>query len=198
MLELGLPGYAADVATDSALRGAALYRAGDHSKAAAVFDAAGEDYNHGLAAARTGDYATALVAWERVLAADPADREALANHTLVAALLSGTEFDPVAPPKDRNREGAATLANPGQGKARAAGQGDDATNPKTGFWMPEMTSEGLRRVPHIFDAQYMAANSRWLATLEDQPGAYLRARLALEQKARVKAGTALPEPEDPQ
>jgi Ca-activated chloride channel family protein len=53
-------------------------------------------------------------------------------------------------------------------------------------------------VPHLFDAQYMAANDRWLATLEDQPGAYLRARLALEQKARIKAGTALPDPEDPQ
>jgi Ca-activated chloride channel family protein len=197
-MELGLPGIAARIAPDPDLRGAALYRAGAFAEAASAFAEAGGDYNLGLAAARAGDYATALVAWERVLAASPGDREALANHTLVAALLAGTEFDTAAPPADRDREGPAPLANPGQGKARAAGQGDEATNPKTGFWMPEMTSEGLRRVPHLFDAQYMAANDRWLATLEDQPGAYLRARLALEQKARIKAGTALPDPEDPQ
>lgn len=195
-LELRLPSVAVWFAPDPALRGAAHYRAESYRQAAAAFAAAGDDYNHGLAAALDGDYATALVAWERILAVDPGDREALANHTLVTSLLAGTEFAPVAPPKDRDREGPASLANPGQGKARAAGEGDEATNPRTGFWMPEMTSEGLRRVPHLFDAQYMAANERWLLTLEDQPGAYLRARLALELKARVRAGKALPEPED--
>ncbi len=197
-LELGLPGVAGWIAPSPGMRGAALYRAGRYDAAVRAFEQAGDRYNQGLAAARDGDYATALVAWEQVLAADPGDVQARANHTLVSALLAGTAFDPVAPPASRDQEGPAPKAEPGQGKARASAQGDDATNQKTGFWMPELSGEGLRRVPHLFDAQYMAANERWLATLEDQPGAYLRARLALEQKARIRVGTALPPLEDPQ
>ena len=194
-LEIGLPGLVAQTATTPAQRGAALFRKGDFTDAAAAFAEAGDDYNHGLAEAWAGDFATALVAWERAMAADPADRQARANHKLVAAFLSGNEFDPVARPEDK--DGEATLANPGQGKGRATADGDDATNQKTGFWMPELTSDGLRSVRQQFDGQFMTANRRWLATLEDQPGAYLRARLALEQKAREHAGTALPATEDP-
>lgn len=196
-MEIGLAHLAAKVSPAPGLRGAALFRSGSFEDAAIAFEEAGDDYNQGLAAAWAGDYATALVAWERALAADPADREALANHTLVTALLAGIEFEPVAPPDDRDQFDPEILANPGQGKARATAQGDDATNRAAGFWMPELSGQGLRTVRHQFDSQYMAANDRWLATLEDQPGIYLRSRLAFEQKARIHAGTALPETEDP-
>ena len=194
---LGLPHVAVPLATDAKTRGEALFRAGDFEGAAAAFEEAGDAYNQGLAAAWSGDYASALVAWDRVLAGDPDDAETQANHSLVTSLLAGTKFDPVAPPVTEEKDGPSLLAEPGQGKGRASSTGDEAQNSKTGFWMPEIASEGLRRVPKIFDAQFVAANDRWLTTLEDQPGRYLRARLAAEQKSREAAGTALPQPEDP-
>lgn len=178
-------------------KGEALYKAGAFDLAAKAFEAADDNYNQGLAAAHAGDYAAALNAWDRVLAMNPADSEARANHALVTGLLAGTRFDPVAAPDERKGD-VASRAPPGQGKARAASTGDGANNKKAGFWMPEITSEGLRRVPKIFDAQFVAANQRWLATMEDQPGRYLRERLKAEQKARITNGTALPDPEDPQ
>lgn len=198
LLAAGLPGVALPLLQDPADRGEALFRIGAYQDAAREFQGVGDDYNHGLAAAWSGDYAAALAAWDRHLARHPRDVQAAANLALVRGLLAGTRFDPVAAPKDRDREGPELLADPGQGGARAASTGDEANNAKTGFWMPEITSEGLRRVSQIFDAQFVAANARWLVTLEDQPGRYLRARLAAEQKARMAAGTARPTPEDPQ
>lgn len=196
LVRLGLPETGAHLIADPGLKGQALFKAQRYADAQDAFATAGDGYNRGLAAAWAGDYATALIAWEGVLAETPNDREARANHTLITALIAGVAFDAVARPEDRTG-GVEASAPEGQGKARAASTGDDATDPKTAFWMPEVTSEGLRRVPKIFDAQYIAANERWLATLEDQPGAYLRARLSAEQKARNAAGTALPTPEDP-
>ena len=197
LMVMGLPRAALPFLQTDAARGAALFSAGEFAAAAEAFRSADDAYNHGLAAAWAGDYPEALVAWDRVLAANPNDTEARANHALIASLLAGTRFDPVKAPDPRDRDGPSLQAEPGQGKARASSTGDGANNRKTGFWMPEITGEGLRRVPKIFDAQFVAADERWLITLEDQPGRYLRARLAAEQKAREAAGTALPEPEDP-
>ena len=194
---LGLPQASVAIAQSPGVRGQALFHAGRYTAAAAAFAQAGEAYNAGLAWAWAGNYPAALVAWDQVLARTPGDVETRANHALVTSLLAGTRFDPVAAPDPLERQGPNLLAEPGQGKGRASSTGDEANNRKTGFWMPEITSEGLRRVPKMFDAQFVAANARWLTTLEDQPGRYLRARLAAEQKARVAAGTALPEPEDP-
>ena len=194
---LGMPDIALSFATGPKTRGEALFRSESFDAAAAAFEEAGDAYNQGLSAAWSGDYASALVAWEQVLTENPGDAETRANHALVSSLLAGTQFDPVAAPDTDEKDGPSLLAEPGQGKGRASSTGDEAQNSKTGFWMPDITSEGLRRVPKIFDAQFVAANDRWLATLEDQPGRYLRARLAAEQKAREANGTALPIVENP-
>lgn len=196
LLQAGAPALAAPLFADPGDKGAALYHAGRYTEAADAFAAAQDPYNEGLAAAWAGDYARALAAFDRVLAANPTDRQARANHALVAELFAGLELEASARTELKDRPGEDVLAKPGQGKARAAGQGDEANAPKTGFWMPEVTGAGLRRTPQMFDAQFIAANAQWLDTLADQPGAYLRARLSAEQKMREAAGTALPAPED--
>ncbi|MEL7154151.1 MAG: hypothetical protein AAFN51_10275 [Pseudomonadota bacterium] len=196
MVQAGLTGAALPLLSNPDDQGVAHFRAGSFEAAADAFAQANDPYNEGLAAAYAKDYARALAAFDRRLLENPKDVQAEANHALIAGLFAGTKFDPVAAPDDRDKSGEAVLAAPGQGKARAAGQGDEANNPKTGFWMPDVMSSGLRRVPKLFDAQFVAADQRWLTTLEDQPGVYLRARLLAEQKARVANGTALPEAGD--
>ena len=197
MVRLGLPGTGAAMIADPADRGRALYRAGRHAEATIAFAEAGDAYNQGLAEAWAGRYSGALAAWDRALARDPGDAEARANHAIVRGLLAGTEFEPVPRPEDGDRDGPEMAAEIGQGGARAASTGDDATESRTGFWMPEVLASGVRTVANTFDAQYIAADGRWLTTLEDQPGLYLRARLAAEQKARETNGVALPPAEDP-
>ena len=196
LVRIGLPDAGALLVADPADKGGALYRAERYGEAAKAFAEAGDSYNLGLAEAWAGRYSAALAAWDRRLALDPADAEARANHAIVKGLLAGTEFQPVEQPEDRNREGPAMPAEIGQGGARAASTGDAAADGRTGFSLPEVASSGIRRLPVTFDAQFVLANERWLTTLEDQPGRYLRARLAAEQKAREAAGTALPPSED--
>lgn len=197
-LDLGLADLSVALTDDPELRGEAHFRAGRYEMAVDAFAEANQPYNLGLAAAWAGDYATALVAWDRVLAADPRDQETRANHKIVASLLAGMKFEPMPRFKQREVEGETVEADIGKGKGRAEGDGDAANNRKSGFWMPKVVTNGLREVPNIFDEQYVAADRRWLATLEDQPGVYLRARLAAQQKRREAAGAALPLPEDPQ
>lgn len=197
LLAAGLPGPAAAVLSDPMWRAVALERAGDHEAAAALFARAGDPYNHGVSAARAGDYAAALAAFDAVLSADPDDAAARANYDLVAALFAGTRFDP-AVVLIEDRVGPTLAAETGQGRARAGSTGDDVTNPQSGFAMPELVSTGLRRASQVFDAQHVAANDRWLATLTDAPGEYLAARLAAEQKQRAASGRALPPAEDPE
>lgn len=197
LLSLGLPRLALPLVDDPALRAVALYRAGDYHGAAASFATAGDDYNQGLAAAWAGDYATALAAWDRHLARHPRDREATANHALVTSLFAGTEFDPVALPPREIRDGPELPAETGEGNARASSTGSEATNTQAGFDMPELSASGLREVPNIFDAQYLAASERWLETLADEPGLYLKALIGAERKARAARGEAVAAPEDP-
>lgn len=193
---LGLPDVAAAV---MARPGAALYAAGRYEEAAAAFAAAGERYNEGVAAARAGDYAAALAAFDAAIAADPGDAAARANYDLVAQIFAGTRLENVEMilPEDR-KDGPTLFAETGQGDGRASSTGSDTTNASSGFQLPGLIAEEEQaRVRKVFDAHHLAASRRWLATLPDEPGQFLKARLAAVQAARQEAGEALPPAEDP-
>lgn len=198
LVDIGLPSPALALLPDPADRGVALHRAGRHAEAAEAFGHASQPYNRGVAEAWAGNHAAALAAWDAALLDRPNDRAAAANSTLVRAYFAGTGFDDFVPMRPRDRDGPTLAAEIGQGTGRAASSGDEATGSTTGFQMPEVAGSGLREVPRIFDAQYLKASERWLDTLPDEPGLYLRARLAAEQARREALGLALPPAEDPQ
>lgn len=188
-LSLGMPSLATELLTDDAWRGVALYQAEDFAGAAEAFasDEAGSRYNEGNARARNGEYGAALVAYESVMATEPDSIDALTNHAIVSQIYAGTRFEnPAIPMQLKDREGAPVPANIGQGGARAQGTGSEANNTGAGFEMPELFGSGVREVPRIFDEKYLVASERWLATLEDQPGQYLKARIDAERKRRAK------------
>jgi Ca-activated chloride channel family protein len=197
-LSLGLPAIASNLTNDPTLLASYRFSSGDHTDAAETFSAVGQPYNAGVAAAWARDYASALAAWDAALLVNPTDHEARTNRDLIVSLFAGTEFLPTEERPAKDRGGDDVEANIGQGGARAASTGDDATGNQSGFTMPEVAGSGLRRVPKIFDAQYIKANDEWLTTLPDEPGLYLSARIAAEQKARAAAGTALPPAGDPE
>lgn len=199
-LSLGAPGIAATLFDDHDWKGAALYRAGKLEDAASSFRVAGPGtfYNLGNALAVSEEFAAALEAYDAALAQFPNDAAAEANYDLVAAFYAGTQVDPDAFVEwSSEKEGPTVAAAVARGSARAAGTGDGITNTGALLGLPEVTSTGRLAIRKVFDDKFMVASPRWLATLEDVPGAYLAERISHEHKRRAKAGTGQPPGEEP-
>ncbi|MCY0096492.1 tetratricopeptide repeat protein [Hoeflea ulvae] len=190
-LAIGLPRLAATLFSDPAWQGVAYYRAGDYDAAAAVMDRAGPEalYNLGNAHARRGAYAASLEAYDLVLSRGY-DPQAQANFDLLRAVYTGTAIDADAFFLTEDREGETAPAPIARGNARGAGSGADVTNTGASLGLAEMAIERReQQVRHVFDDKFITANARWLATLEDVPGAYLNERISHEHKRRRAEGT---------
>lgn len=199
-LELGMPKLAVPLLDTPEWKGTALYRAGDYDAAVEAFTEAGAEfsYNFGNAHAMAGNYANAMESWDIAIAQNPDDTQAIDNFELVKSFYAGVEFELNGPLITEEKDTDITAeAEVGQGQGRAQGTGSDATNTSTNLGIPLILSNEQQGVSRVFDAQFVAANDRWLATLEDEPGLYLAARIAEEHKARKAAGTAQPEAESP-
>ncbi len=199
-LALDMPQLAAALFQDPAWRGVAAYRAGHYEKAVQAFRQAGPGsvFNLGNAWVHTAYYAAALEAYDRVLFKRPSDAEARANFDLVAAFYGGTpiEADAIARWEPR-KEGPTAQSGIARGSARASGTGADVTNSGPGVGLPLLQSRAQRGVRKVFDDKFVVAGSRWLATLEDVPGAFLAVRIAHEHKRRAKAGIGQKAAEEP-
>lgn len=197
LLAVGLPDVAGHFFTDPEWRGIAAYRAGRFEAASADFTAAESHFNLGNAAVQAGRYAAALEAYDLALVGggDPAAR---ANFDLISAFYAGLAIDPDAVLLMEERgEGPKEESFIARGDARAAGTGTEVTNHNTMLGLVPLDSRGRTGVRQIFDDKFMIANDRWLATLEDVPGAFMDARIKHEHKQRQKLGLSPPEPEDP-
>ncbi|MFQ1700770.1 tetratricopeptide repeat protein [Loktanella agnita] len=195
-LVLGMPRLAQVFSTDPGWGGVAAYRAGDFEGAAQMLAEAGPGalYNLGNAQTQRGNYAAALEAYDLALARGH-DPQAQANFDLLLAFYAGTAIDADALYLSEDRGDVTAPAPVAQGSARGAGSGDEVTNASASLGLAELTVERReQQVRQVFDDRFVTANDRWLATLQDVPGAYLNARIAHEHKRRRDAGIGqLPE-----
>ncbi|PUB19430.1 tetratricopeptide repeat protein [Yoonia sediminilitoris] len=189
-LALGMPRLAAHIFTDAQWRGVAYYRAGQFEDATAILTAAGPQglYNLGNTFVQQGNYAAALEAYDLALAGQE-DSKARANFDLVRAFYAGTAIDAGSVFAFGDKEGPTAAAPIARGDARGAGSGDSVTNSGGALALAELETSGGAHVRRVFDDTFIAANARWLATLEDVPGAFLSARISHEHKRRRKDGT---------
>lgn len=162
-LILGLPALAAPLLEDPAVRGVALYLAFDHAQADDAFRKAGRSstYNRGLSLAATGDYPLSVAYFDAVLFANPADSEARDNRNAVAELAPGIEG--VA--NNAGRIAATAIATPGGSPV-----------------------DEIKRLGRQLDEGMRVADEAWLGALPDDPGLFLRLRLAAEHDRRVSLG----------
>ncbi len=200
-LALGLPQVAASLFDDPAWRATAEFRSGNYTMAANLYRQAGpeETFNWGNALVHAEKYAAALEAYDLAMNHNPADTEARSNFDLVSAFYAGTQIEPFSPFETtrRDKRNDPVAAETAQGSARAAGTGDVTTNTSPLVGLPELESRDRLGVRKIFDDKFVIASPRWLATLEDVPGAFLAARIAHEHKRRAKAGIGQKEADDP-
>lgn len=164
----GLPGLAAQLLSDPAERGVALYRAGHHAGADAAFAQSRQrqTYNRALSLGATGQYALSVAYFDAVLYYNPADAEARRNRELVAALDPDVVGASIVPGRIVGRGGL----DPGPPTAiRTAGVQDPE-------WQRPITARG------------MVANDDWLETLPDDPGEFLTLRLRAEYERRAALG----------
>lgn len=171
-LMAGMPGLAAPLIAKPAVRGVALYRAGRFAEADDAFRAAGRGstYNRGLSLAATGDYPLSRAYFDAVLFAAPGDSEARENRNVVAALIPPV----IGAGNEAGRIGVEAIALPGG--------------------MP--IDEDPRRLGRRLDAGGLVADDAWLATIPDDPGEFLRLRLADEHRRRRSLGQTPPEEGD--
>ncbi len=169
-LMVGLPSAAVPLIADPAVRGVALYEAGRYAEADDAFRTAGRGstYNRGLSLAATGDYPLSRAYFDAVLFAAPGDSEARENRNVVAALIPPVVGDG----NESGRISVKAIAVPG--------------GPPT-----EQLVRGRR-----LDPGGLVADMGWLATIPDDPGEFLRLRLADEHVRRLSLGQTPPEEGD--
>lgn len=171
-LAAGLPRLAAPLLADPAVRGVALYQAGDYTAADDAFRQAGRGstYNRGLSLAATGVYPLARSYFDAVLFANPADSQARENRNAVNALIPPNLGDANA----AGRIAATAIAIPGGSPV-----------------------DEIKRLGRPLDAGRRVADAAWLAALPDDAGEFLRLRLEEEHKRRLAMGLTPPEEGDP-
>lgn len=172
LLISGLPGFAAPLLEDPATRGVTEYQAGNYAAADDAFRKAGRGstYNRGLSLAATGDYALSVAYFDAVLFANPADSEARENRNLVNELIP-----------------------PNRGEANNAGRiAADSIAVSGGSPVDE-----IKRLGRPLDEGRRVADADWLSSLQDDPGEFLRLKLAQEHKRRLSMGLTAPEGGDP-
>jgi len=171
-LMAGLPGAAAPLIDDPAVRGVALYRAGRYTEADDAFRAAGRGstYNRGLSLAATGSYPLSRAYFDAVLFAAPGDSEARENRDVVNGLIPPV----IGEGNEAGRIAVKAIAVPGG--------------------MP--TEQSVLGYGKRLDAGGLVADAGWLATLPDDPGEFLRLRLSGEHRRRLSLGQTPPEEGD--
>lgn len=185
-LRLHAPSLSVMLADDLQLRGLAYYRLGNYVEAAEALRLAGPkaSFNRGNALARAGHYADAVAAYDAVIARDPVHRAAHANRAIVVKLVDS----------ETERGGG----NRPQGQEQ--GEHNKTENRNQSMTMLEAEQATRERAVQVMrpadSSKAMIADEQWLATMPDEPGRYLKLRIAAEYRRRLEAGIAAPPGDD--
>lgn len=129
------------LARDPALRGSAAYRGGDFQAALDAFagstDGVGQ-YNAGNALAKLGKYEEALAAYDRALAVDPQDEDALANRKAVEDWLKRQQSEQDKDSDGEKKDGESDQQSNSEGQPKPG----DSSTPQQDSASPGNPSEG--------------------------------------------------------
>jgi Ca-activated chloride channel family protein len=170
----GYPEAALHLLSEPATRGVALYQLGRYSAADEQFAKAGRaaTYDRAATLALTGQYDLSVAYYNAVLFAKPDDVQARLNRDLVESFT-----DPVTAQTAAYGRIAAVLNEAGLPASV------DEADSNLAFQLPSQ-----RSVRKPIDARSVVAGEDWLNRLANEPGEYLKKRLAAERQRRTESG----------
>lgn len=183
-LRADAPGLASALIEAPRWRGVALYEAGRYAEAELAFQTAGRGstYNRGNTLALSGRYRLAADYYDAVLYADPTDSDARANRAFIERFIERQAGD-----------GGGVWGKVGVANVKVA-----ATNPGTYEMHIQALMRSRERLPRPSDSiQSVEATKDWLNSIPDDPGRYLKARIAAEHERRVSEGISAAPTGDP-
>jgi Ca-activated chloride channel homolog len=185
-LRLGAPSISLAASDDLLLRGLALYRLGRFAESAELLRQAGPlgSFNRGNALARAGKYADAVAAYDAVIARDPSDADAKANRAIVIELVES----------ETEGGGGSRAQGTEMGEHKKAENKNDSMTMEEAFEAQRLRAIQVQRPQ---ESKAVIADEQWLVTLSDEPGRYLKLRIAAEYKRRIEQGLAPPPGDDP-
>lgn len=185
-LRLGAPSLTLLWSDDPHLRGLALYRLQRYEEAAEALRLAGPkaSFERGNALARAGKYRDALAAYDSVLAGDPEHQDAKTNRAIMAKLIDA--------PTEEGGGSRAQGSDPGEQKKT-----ENKNNSMTMAEAEEAVRQRAIQIQRPQEARALIADEQWLKTLSDEPGRYLKLRIAAEYQRRHELGIAPPPGDDP-
>lgn len=172
-LSLGFPRLAEPLLEDSHWKGVALFRQGRYQDAVAALRAAGPEgyYVRGNALAWAGRVKEAIEIYDAQIFRAPRDEDSHFNRKLLL------DFAAVV--------GEGRLSDDGMTKGVVVGaEADEAEKIDA---MTEAWNRWRESGRRTFSDQAVVASKEWLTTLPDEPGLYLKLRLAAEHKRRFDA-----------
>ena len=195
----GHPKQALMRAEDPALRGAAAYRAGDYTAAAATLaplPSSDAQYNRGNALAKAGRYRDALDAYDHALRLDPHNADAKANRQAVADWLrqqpkpqdgSQNADNASGPPGHRSQTGQGDQQAKHDSQGNRRGEQQDGRQDSQG-----QQGQGQRQAGNPGDANQPGQHDALPGQPGESPQAPPTAQQQAEQQARAaRAGQAL-------
>lgn len=182
-LSFGYPSLAAPLLEDPHWKGIALYRQGRYAEAVTALRAAGPRgyYERGNALAQAGRFTEAIEVYDAHIYRVPNDDDAHFNRSLIVDLAGVV--------------GEGRLAVDGMTKGLVTGgQTEEAEKLDA---MTEAWNRWRQSGRRTFADQAVIASRQWLTTLPDEPGRYLKLRLAAEHKRRFDARIGMAPAADP-
>lgn len=182
-LSFGYPSLAEPLLEDPHWKGIALYRQGRYEEAVTALRAAGPSgyYERGNALAQAGRFIEAIEIYDAHIYRVPNDDDAHFNRTLIVDLVGVV--------------GEGRLSDNGMTKGLVTGgQAEEAEKLDA---MTEAWNRWRESGRRTFADQAVIASRQWLTTLPDEPGRYLKLRLAAEHKRRYDARIGMAPAADP-
>lgn len=201
LLSAGFPGAAAAIMSDPAWKGVAYYSEHRWADAAEAFrqsHSPGSNYNLGNALAQAGQYSAAIDAYVAAVAWEPENVDARTNRHIIEVLMRSDSGKPEVSgqgasagliPKEASVDSSAAAAgknNSGGGVGSLGGGGDAKPSRQMTLY------ENGALVGPKAKASSTNPDLRWLETLPDKAGTFLKLQIAYEHDRRVETGGVPP------
>ena len=170
-------------------RASAAYRAGDYEQAEKLFQALNNEdsyYNQGNALAHMGKYEQAIQAYDKTLAMNPNNQDALHNRKIVEDLLKKDKKDQDKKNQDKQNQDKQNQDKQNQDKQNQDKQNQDKQNQdkQNQNKNKQKDIENKDATQSEAEREKQQAKEQWLRLIPDDPGGLMREKFLRDHLRR--------------